>query len=128
MQSVHHVVQSLCLFAVIAGGLAYSRARRTTAFSASGMRSGSVISSISESAALYSCLQYLLSGDLEIPVLINASPRFRMLVKCCGFKTKKCRDWFQAMMPDVYRHRSQHWSRNGFPNKAKDHVPDQKCE
>ena len=51
-----------------------------------------------------------------------------MLVKCCGFKTKKCRDWFQAMMPDVYRHRSQHWSRNGFPNKAKDHVPDQKRE
>ena len=29
---------------------------------------------ISESAALYSCLQYLLSGDLEILVFIYASP------------------------------------------------------
>src|SRR5712692_1809527 len=39
-------------------------------FSASVMRAGSLLPSTSKSAALYSCLQYLLSGDLEIPVLI----------------------------------------------------------
>src|SRR2546427_3458849 len=42
------------------------------------MRSGSLFLPISQSAALYSCLQYLLSGGLEIPVFI-----LRLLVFAC---------------------------------------------
>jgi len=30
------------------------------------------------------------------------------------------------MTPDVYRAVPQHWGRNGFPDKAKHHVQDQK--
>src|SRR2546429_1562079 len=68
------------------------------------MRSGSLLLSISESAALYSCLQYLLSGDLEIPILINTSPRFQILAKCLQLKSEKYRDWLRVP-PDVYRRR-----------------------
>ena len=91
-----------------------SRARSTTALSASAMRSGSLLLSISESAALYSCLQYLLSGDLKIPVLI-----MRLLVFACWrnvvASSPKCPGWSRTMMPDVYRHLTPTLGEKGFP-------------
>src|ERR1700687_2432382 len=74
---------------------------------------GSLLLSISESAALYSCLQYLLSGDLEIPVLI-----MRLLVFACWRNVVVSRPempgWSRTMMPDVYRHLAPTLGQNGF--------------
>jgi hypothetical protein len=53
---------------------------------------------------------------------------FRMLTKRCRFNTEKYPDWSHTMRPDAYRHRPQHWGRNGFAYKAKDPVKDQKHE
>jgi hypothetical protein len=62
---------------------------------------------------LYSCLQYLLSGDLEIPVLI-----MRLLVFACWRNVVVSRPempgWSRTMMPDVYRHLAPTLGQNGF--------------
>ena len=36
----------------------------------------------------------------------NALVFFRMLAKCCGFKTEKCPDLSRTMTPGGHRHRS----------------------
>src|SRR6266849_10960187 len=91
------------------------------------MRSGNLLLSISESAALYSCLQYLLSGDLKIPVLI-----MRLLVFACLRNVVVSR----PEMPQLVAYDDalctatlpQHWGRKGFPYKANNRVQDQKRE
>jgi len=87
------------------------------------MRSGSLLLSILESAALYSSLQYLLSGDLKPVIIIrllfsHSGKVFRLTIRE-SLRLVALPLMCTATLP-------QHWGRKGFPYKTNNRPGDQK--